>query len=89
MAGSQLSAGPPELTLRFTEPVEPLFSQIELRDAAGTVYRIDKPRLVSGTTGVLVVTLPKLASGRYTVTWHATSVDTHKTEGRYEFTIGQ
>ncbi len=37
---------------------------------------------------MLVVALPKLPNGVYTVVWHVTSVDTHKTEGRYQFTIG-
>ena len=87
-AGSQLPAAPPELTLRFTESIEPLFSAIELRDASGSIIRTDNPRLVDGSTRVLVIALPKLPPGRYSVSWHATSVDTHKTEGRYEFTIG-
>jgi copper resistance protein C len=33
------------------------------------------------------VTLPKLPPGTYTVNWHVTSVDTHKTEGNYTFTV--
>jgi copper resistance protein C len=37
---------------------------------------------------VLAVALPRLGAGAYTVIWHVTSVDTHKTEGRYQFTIG-
>ena len=31
--------------------------------------------------------LPKLTPGTYTVNWHVTSVDTHKTEGNYKFTV--
>ena len=85
--GSQLPAAPPALTLRFTEPVEPLFCTIELRNPAGAAMTLDAPRGVDGGQ-TLVVTLPKLQAGTYTVIWHATSVDTHKTEGRYQFTIG-
>jgi methionine-rich copper-binding protein CopC len=33
------------------------------------------------------VALPKLAPGLYTVIWHIASVDTHRTEGRFQFTI--
>jgi len=29
-----------------------------------------------------------LPPGIYTVIWHVTSIDTHKTEGRYQFTVG-
>lgn len=86
--GIQLPAAPPELTLRFTEPIESLFSSVELRDAAGAAIQTDPPRLAAGTTHTLVVKLPTLRPGTYTVIWRATSVDTHKTEGRYQFTIG-
>ena len=29
----------------------------------------------------------KLPPGRYSVIWHVTSVDTHKTEGQFSFSI--
>jgi hypothetical protein len=35
----------------------------------------------------MLVGLPKLGAGVYTVIWHATSVDAHKTEGRFTFTV--
>jgi copper resistance protein C len=34
-----------------------------------------------------MVDLPRLPPGTYTVVWHVTSVDTHKTEGRFDFTV--
>ena len=36
----------------------------------------------------LVVALKKLQPGTYTVDWQVTSVDTHKTKGRFTFTVG-
>lgn len=37
----------------------------------------------------LIVTPEKpLAAGKYNVEWHAVSVDTHKSEGNYVFTVG-
>jgi methionine-rich copper-binding protein CopC len=30
-----------------------------------------------------------LAPGNYTVKWHVTSVDTHKTQGSFSFTVGK
>jgi methionine-rich copper-binding protein CopC len=30
-----------------------------------------------------------LAPGNYTVTWHVTSVDAHKTQGSFSFTVGK
>jgi methionine-rich copper-binding protein CopC len=37
----------------------------------------------------LIVPLKPLKPGVYTVIWHAVSVDTHKTEGRFRFTVAQ
>jgi methionine-rich copper-binding protein CopC len=87
LVGSEVAAAPHEITLTFTEGVEPLFSTIELRDAHGTAVATGKPRTEQGNNRRLIVELPALGSGSYTVTWHATSVDTHKTEGSYQFTV--
>jgi methionine-rich copper-binding protein CopC len=87
LVGSEVPAPPHEITLTFTEGVEPLFSTIELRDATGTVVATGKPRTDQGNNRRLVVELPVLTGGTYTVTWHATSVDTHKTEGSYRFIV--
>jgi methionine-rich copper-binding protein CopC len=85
--GSQVAASPPELAITFSEAVEPLFSTIELRDASGVVVHTGKPHVAPNDNRRLVIDLPGLPSGSYTVTWHVTSVDTHKTEGSYRFTI--
>ena len=75
------------LSLSFTEGVEPLFSMIELHGPDNAVIPIGKPHIISDNKRRLVVELPKLSSGTYTVVWHVTSVDTHKTEGNYRFTV--
>jgi copper resistance protein C len=87
-AGSAFATAPPRLTLRFTEPVEPLFCTIQLLNPAGAAVPLDAPKPADGDAQILAVALPKLPPGTYTVIWHATSVDTHKTEGRYQFSIG-
>jgi len=85
--GSEIPVSPPALIITYTEGVEPKFSTIEVDNAQGT--RVDKadPHLVGGDQTKLAVSLPKLPPGRYTVIWHATSVDTHKTEGRFNFSV--
>ena len=87
LVGSEVPAPPHEIALTFTEGVEPLFSTIEVRDPHGAVVATGKPRTEAGNNRRLVVELPALGSGTYTVTWHATSVDTHKTEGSYRFIV--
>lgn len=85
--GSETATPPPQIVLTFTEGVEPLFSTIELRDKQGTALAVGKPHTEPGDKRKLVVDVPTLRAGRYSVIWHATSVDTHKTEGSYQFTI--
>jgi methionine-rich copper-binding protein CopC len=85
--GSEVGTSPPELNITFTEGVEPLFSTIEVRDAGGAAIAAGKPHIAPGNERRLVIDLPKLPPGTYTVIWHVTSVDTHKTEGSYQFTV--
>ena len=85
--GSESPASPPELSLTFSEDVEPLFSTIELRDASGAPVSTGKPHVTPGNSRRLAIELPKLTPGTYTVIWHITSVDTHKTEGSYRFVV--
>ena len=86
-AGGTLTEPPHQIVLSFTENVEAAFSTIEVRDAKGATVTVGPSRSPAGNRRQLVVDLPALAGGEYTVTWHATSVDTHKTEGSYRFTV--
>ncbi len=84
--GSQISEAPPAINLTYTEPVEPLFSSVHVTDATGARVDIGKP--ATGDDGrVLTVSLKTLPPGVYSVEWHVTSVDTHKTEGHFSFTV--
>jgi len=87
--GSEVPTSPPELSITFTEGVEPLFSTIELHDASGVAVSAGKPHVAPNNNRRLTIDLPKLSPGTYTVIWHATSVDTHKTEGSYQFTVSR
>ena len=85
--GSTVQASPPEVAITFTEGVEPRFSTIEVQDAAGRRVDRNDVHTTLGDNKVLSVGVPQLAPGLYTVNWHATAVDTHKTEGKFQFTI--
>ncbi len=77
---------PTQVVLGFTQPLEKSFSTIEVWDAGGK--RIDDGKPLAGTdTEHLAIGLPKLPAGTYKVIWHATSVDTHRTEGNFTFTV--
>jgi methionine-rich copper-binding protein CopC len=81
-AGSTVKAAK-TLTLTFSQRLEPAFSGAEVEDTTGK--RVDKGATVSNTT--ITVELGLLAAGTYRVKWHVLSVDTHKTEGNYTFTV--
>ena len=83
--GSTVAASPAQVTLYFTEQLEPKFSGAEVHSAGGG--RVDHGTSVSGN--VMHVNVGSLASGSYSVTWHALSVDTHKTQGSFSFRVGK
>jgi methionine-rich copper-binding protein CopC len=85
--GSEIAASPPEVSIIFTEGVEPLFSRIEVAGADGAAIATGKQHVAPDNNRRLIIELPKLPPGTYTVIWHVTSVDTHKTEGNYKFTL--
>jgi methionine-rich copper-binding protein CopC len=81
-----MSGSPPSLSLTYTEPIEPSFSSVRVTDAAGA--RVDQGTPITRDGGrVLAVKLAPLRPGVYSVEWHVTSVDTHKTEGHFTFTV--
>ena len=85
--GGTVGGAPAQVELMFSEAVEPRFSSVTVADAAGA--KVDKGDLhaVAGDGKHLAVSLGALPPGTYMVVWHATSVDTHKTEGSYTFTV--
>jgi methionine-rich copper-binding protein CopC len=85
--GSTVKAAPIEVSLWLTESLEPAFSTIEVRDEKGT--RLDKNGAhVDPQNGRRLSTdLAPLGPGTYKVVWRAVSVDTHRTEGDFKFTV--
>ena len=84
--GSTVRTAPGEVTIDFTESVEPAFSDIAVADAQGA--RVDRGAAhLDGGDARLAVGLKPLPPGRYAVTWHATSTDTHHTQGGFGFTV--
>lgn len=86
--GSTVTAAPKQIVLTFTEKLEPAFSSIEVRDAKGADVQTGKARGGSDRTQ-LRVQLKSLPPGTYTVIWKALSVDTHRTQGTFTFTVGR
>jgi copper resistance protein C len=77
-----------EIKLEFSEGVEPRFTGVTLTAPGGANVPLGKPKVEASDQKVLIVPIAKpLAAGAYTVHWHAVSVDTHHTQGTFEFTV--
>ena len=86
--GGTVTSSPKEIRITFSEGVEPRFSGIALATQAGATQPIGKPSVDPADNSVLIAAVAEaLKPGTYTVTWHAVSVDTHKTQGSFSFTV--
>ena len=85
--GSTITHSPVEIKVWFTQNLEPAFSTLEVQDAQGKQVDKKDAHLDDKDKSLFVVSLPQLPPGTYTVIWHVVSVDTHKTQGRFEFTV--
>jgi copper resistance protein C len=86
--GGTVSSSPTEIRLKFSEGVEPAFSGIALSTQSGAAAPLGKASVDPADNSTLIAPVRQpLKPGVYTVTWHAVSVDTHKTQGSFQFTI--
>jgi len=85
LVGSTVPTAPHELTLSFTQNLEPAFSGVEVTGPNGA--RVDAGRAqIGGNT--MRVALRASGPGTYHVHWRALSVDTHRTQGSFTFHVG-
>lgn len=84
---STVTQAPSEVTIVFTGAIEPRFSAIHV--TGDDSHRVDdsQPHASAGDGRRLSVGLHDVSPGTYVVAWHATSVDTHQTDGSYRFTV--
>ncbi|MBM3925220.1 MAG: c-type cytochrome [SAR202 cluster bacterium] len=87
---SVLDSTPAGITLRFSEPIAPSFSSIEVLNAAG--QRVDQRalRFDANDLTLMALDLPVLPNGTYTVVWrNLSTVDGHSVRGSFAFSIGE
>jgi len=85
--GSAISQAPSDVRIWFTQAVEPAFSRIEVFDAGGKRVDGKDAHVDPGDHHILIISLPRLAAGTYKVSWRVVSVDTHRTQGDFKFTV--
>jgi methionine-rich copper-binding protein CopC len=83
--GNTVATAPREVTLWFTQKLEPAFSTITVTNAVGQRVDTGKTR-VSGSQ--MSVSLRPGGPGTYRVMWRVLSVDTHTTDGSFSFNVG-
>ncbi|HEV2319013.1 MAG TPA: copper resistance CopC family protein [Verrucomicrobiae bacterium] len=85
--GSTVTNAPTQIRLWFTQNPEPVFSSVEVQDVHGREVDKKDMRPDEKDKSLLIVSVPPLSDGKYKVIWHVVSVDTHRTQGHFEFTI--
>ena len=82
-----VSTFPMALTLDFTEGLNLAFSGANLQDASGSLVQQGKAQLTNEDETLTIPLQSALRPGDYTVKWHVLSVDGHKSDGSYSFTV--
>jgi methionine-rich copper-binding protein CopC len=85
--GSKIPASPAEVKVWFTQKLVIAFSQLQIFDATGKEVDKHDKRGDKSDEAVLIVSLPSLKPGKYKAVWKAVSVDTHVTNGDFEFEL--
>lgn len=76
------------LKLVFSEGIEIKFSKVEVTRPDGGPVALGAVALDPADDKVIIVSLPgRLPAGTYRVHWTVVSVDTHRTQGTYDFTV--
>jgi methionine-rich copper-binding protein CopC len=84
--GSTVPNAPRQLSLWFTQQLEPAFSSADVQDAGGARVDLGKAQI---NGAVMRLGLKPLPPGTYKVHWKVISVDTHPTEGSFSFHVGK
>jgi len=80
-------SAPTEISMTFSEELEPKFSVIKLLDSTGTVVSKEASVLDKANAKHMTLALPKLPPGVYTVQWTSSATDGHRLSRSYTFTI--
>jgi methionine-rich copper-binding protein CopC len=85
--GSSLPAAPANVSMWFTQQLEPAFTSAVVTNQSGDRVDTGSARVDASDPTELSVPLKPLPPGTYTVAWRALSVDTHTTTGHFTFTV--
>jgi methionine-rich copper-binding protein CopC len=78
---------PTRIAITFSEAVEPKFSSIKLTNMDGKSVDPEASKPVPGDPTTITLAVPSLPPGTYVVHWANVSVDGHRLQGSYKFTV--
>ena len=87
-ASRTVNEAPPQVSLTYSEPVEPRFAIVSVTDATGRQVTAGAPQRASGAPQTLVTTLQRVPEGWYLVFWRVISADGHPVRGAFTFAVG-
>lgn len=82
-----LTTPPPQVRLWFNEEVEKDYASLAILGADKTPITEVKPHIAADDPKAIVLPLPELAAGKYTVKFRVLSVDGHVVDSSYDFTV--
>jgi copper transport protein len=87
--GTVVTASPPQVVLRYDQPVSTAFGAVKVLAPDGT--RVDTGQTASGgdSSTVTAPLRPDLPAGTYTILWRVLSQDSHTIFGSSTFSVGQ
>ena len=87
-ASATTSSPPKEVSLTFSEGIEPRFAIVSVTDAGGHQVTAGAPAHPPGDGTTLVVPLKDVKQGWYLVYWRVISADGHPVRGAFTFAVG-
>ena len=85
--GSTVDTPPTQVVIKFDNPIEALFAKLQVTDDGGHEVTTGPPVRSDDKLSLAVPLKPGLPPGDYHVQWSVVSVDGHRTEASYIFTI--
>ncbi len=87
-ASRTVNKAPAQVSLTYSEPVEPRFAIVSVTDATGRQVTAGAPRRAPGAPQTLVTPLEHVPEGWYLVFWRVISADGHPVRGAFTFAVG-